>query len=102
MMRKIVSMFVVAIFLFGAAVFAGAPAIEGTVVKVTKDSITLKVGTEEKTFTYDKELKFTLNGKRPSSLTVNPGDKATVVADKNNVADKVDIVPQNSQSTGGK
>lgn len=97
---KRISILVLAVFLFGALAYAATPAIEGTVQKIGKDSITVQVGSDQQTFTFDKELHITVNGKRPHALTVKPGDKASIVAGKNNVAEKLDITPQNGTTTG--
>jgi hypothetical protein len=93
-------MLVLAIFLFGALAYAGSPKIEGTVQKIDKNSITVQVGSEQQTFTFDRELRITFNGKRTHEMSIKPGDKATIVAGKNNVAEKLDITPQSGSSTG--
>ena len=91
MMKKL-SLLVIAVFLLGSvSVFAKDAAVEGTVQKMDKQSITIQVGSEQKTYSFEKGLKITVDGKRPKELTVKPGDKATVVADKNNVAKKIDF-----------
>lgn len=84
----------------GFAYAAKAATAEGTVEKMSKDSITLQVGGESKTFTFQKSMKVTVNGKRPSTLTVKPGDKATVWADKNNAAEKINVIPQGEAGAG--
>lgn len=99
-MLKKVSFLVMAVFLFGALAHAAAPAVEGTVQKIDKSSITVQVGSDSKTFTFDRSLKFTVNGKHPANLTVKPGDKASIVANKSNVAEKIDVTPQSGAGTG--
>lgn len=99
-MLKRVAFLALAAFLLGAFAYAASPAVEGTVQKIDKESVTIQVGSDQKTFTFDKGLKFTVNGKRPHELTVKPGDKATIVADKKNVAEKIDITPQSTMATG--
>lgn len=100
-MAKKLSLLVAAIFLVGALAQAAAPAVEGTIQKINKDSITVQVGSDQQTFTFDKDLKITVNGKHTHMLTVKPGDKATIVAGKNNVAEKLDVTPQTAE-TGSK
>lgn len=99
-MLKRVAFLVLTVFLFGAVAHAASPAVEGTVQKINKDSITVQVGSDQKTFTFDKKMKFTVNGKYPHALTVKAGDKATIVADKKNVAEKIDIAPQSATVSG--
>ena len=99
-MLKRIAFLVLAVFLFGALAHAAAPALEGTVQKINKDSITIQVGSDQKTFTFDKKLKFTVNGKHPHEFTVKAGDKATIVAGKNNVAEKINITPQSAAVSG--
>jgi hypothetical protein len=95
------SILMIAVFLFAGFAHAAKQATaEGTVEKMNKDSITLQVGGESKTFTFKKSMKVTVNGKRPSTLTVKPGDRASVWADKNNVAEKINITPQGEAGAG--
>jgi hypothetical protein len=101
MLKKISFLVLAAVMIVGGFAHAGKAAVEGTIQKIDKGSITLKVGSEEKTFTYDRGLNFTVNGKRPKELKVKPGDKATVTADKKNVAQKIDITPQAVSETSG-
>lgn len=98
-MLKRIAFLVVAVFLFGALAYAASPAVEGTVQKIDRNSITIQVGSDQKTFTFDRDVKFTMNGKVPNALTVKPGDKASVVANKKNVAEKIDITPQASAAS---
>jgi hypothetical protein len=94
---KRISILMIAVFLFaGFAGFAAAKSAtaEGTIQKMDKSSITLQVGGESKTFSYKKNMKITINGKRPSNVTLKTGDKASVWADKNNVVEKIDVTPQ--------
>jgi hypothetical protein len=101
MMRKL-SLIVLAVFLFGAvSAFAKDAAVEGTVQKMDKNSITVQVGSEQKTFTFERGMKITVDGKRPKELTVKPGDKASIVADKNNVAKQIDFTSEGSESGTG-
>src|SRR3954467_11303921 len=99
MLKKVSYLLLAALFVATLS-WAAAPAIEGTVQKVDKNSITVQVGSDQKTFTYDHSLKFTVNGKHSVQMSVKPGDKASVVADKNNVAEKIDIQPQSGTATG--
>ena len=98
-MLKRIAFLVLAVSI-GAIAYAAAPSVEGTVQKVSAKSITIQVGSDQKTFTFDQAVKFTVNGKEPSALKVKPGDKATIVADKKNVAQKIDITPQADTGTG--
>jgi len=98
---KRISILMIAVFLFaGFAHAAKSATAEGTIEKIDKSSITLQVGGESKTFTFQKDLRITVNGKRPSSLTVKPGDKASVWADKNNAAEKINVTPQAQSASG--
>jgi hypothetical protein len=100
-MLKRISILMIAVFLCAGLAHAAKPATaEGTVEKMSKDSITLQVGGESKTFTFQKSMKVTVNGKRPSTLTVKPGDKASVWADKNNAAEKINVTPQGEAGAG--
>ncbi len=99
-MLKRISILMVAVFLVSGFAYAAKATVEGTVEKMNKDSITLQVGGESKTFTFQKSMKVTVNGKRPSTLTVKPGDKAAVWADKNNTAEKIDVTPQGDSAAG--
>jgi hypothetical protein len=100
-MLKRISILMLAVFLSAGFAYAAKQATaEGTVEKMNKDSITLQVGGESKTFTFKKSMKVTVNGKRPSSLTVKPGDRASVWADKNNEAEKINVTPQGDSGAG--
>ncbi|HSE42182.1 MAG TPA: hypothetical protein VLH08_15565 [Acidobacteriota bacterium] len=100
-MLKRISILMLAVFLFAGLAHAAKQATaEGTVEKMNKDSITLQVGGESKTFTFKKSMKVTVNGKRPASLTVKPGDRASVWADKNNEAEKINVTPQSESGAG--
>jgi hypothetical protein len=102
MLKKLSFLMLAAVMIVGGYAHAAAKAaVEGTVQKIDKGSITLKVGSDEKTFTFDRGLRFTVNGKRPKELRVKPGDRATVTADKKNVAQKIDITPQAMSETSG-
>jgi hypothetical protein len=100
-MLKRISIMMIAVFLFvGFAHAAKQATAEGTVEKMTKDSITVQVGGESKTFTFKKSMRVTVNGKRPSTLTVKPGDRASIWADKNNEAEKINVTPQGESGAG--
>src|SRR5262245_37140196 len=102
-MKKI-SILMIAVFLFaGFAGFSHAAksaTAEGTIQKVDKSSITLQVGGEEKTFSFKKNMKITVHGKRPSNVNLKAGDKASVWADKNNAVEKIDFTPQAESAAG--
>jgi hypothetical protein len=100
---KRISILMIAVFLFaGFAGFAAAKSAtaEGTIQKMDKSSITLQVGGEEKTFAFKKNMKITVNGKRPSNVNLKAGDKATVWADKENAVERIDVTPQPQSAAG--
>lgn len=100
---KRISILMIAVFLFaGFAGFAAAKSAtaEGTISKMDKSSITLQVGGEEKTFAFKKNMKITVNGKRPSNVNLKAGDKASVWADKENAVERIDVTPQAQAAAG--
>jgi hypothetical protein len=100
---KRISILMIAVFLFaGFAGFAVAKSatVEGTIQKMDKSSITLQVGGESKTFAFKKNMKITVNGKRPSNVNLKAGDKASVWADKDNAVEKIDVTPQAEAAAG--
>jgi hypothetical protein len=100
---KRISILMIAVFLFaGFAGFAAAKSatVEGTIQKMDKSSITLQVGGESKTFAFKKNMKITVNGKRPSNVNLKAGDKASVWADKDNAVEKIDVTPQAEAAAG--
>ena len=99
MMKKI-SFALIAVFLFTFALHAATAPVEGTVQKVKNGAITVQVGSDSKEFTFKKNLKFTVNGKIPRSVSLKAGDKVAVEADKNNVAHTIDILEQSAASAG--
>jgi hypothetical protein len=100
LIMKRISILMIAVFLFaGFAGFSHAAksaTAEGTIQKMDKSSITLQVGGEEKTFSFKKNMKITVNGKRPSNVNLKAGDKASVWADKDNVVERIDVTPQSA------
>lgn len=101
MLKRLSFFILAAVMIVGGYAHAGKAAVEGTIQKIDKNSITVKVGSDQKTFTFNSNLKITVNGKRPRELTVKPGDKAKVIADKKNVAQKIDITPQAASEASG-
>jgi hypothetical protein len=101
---KRISILMIAVFLFaGFAGFSHAAksaTAEGTIQKMDKDSNTLQVGGESKTYTFKKSMKITVNGKRPSNVNLKAGDKASVWTDKNNAVEKIDVTPQAESAAG--
>jgi hypothetical protein len=90
---KRISILMIAVFLFAG--FATAKS-----ATVDKSSITLQVGGESKTFAFKKNMKITVNGKRPSNVNLKAGDKASVWADKDNAVEKIDVTPQAEAAAG--
>lgn len=101
MLKRLSFFILAAVMIMGGFAHAAKATVEGTIQKMDKSSITVKVGSDEKTFTFDRGMRITVNGKRPRELRVKPGDKAKVTADKKNVAQKIDITPQAASEGAG-
>lgn len=99
-MLKRISLFLIAVFLMVNFAHAANPAVEGTVQKIDKKSITLQIGSDQKVFTFGKFLRISVKGKHPKEYQIKAGDKATVYADKKNVTQKIDITPQSGSGSG--
>jgi hypothetical protein len=97
---KRISILMIAVFLFAGFATAKSATVEGTIQKMDKSSITLQVGGESKTFAFKKNMKITVNGKRPSNVNLKAGDKASVWADKDNAVEKIDVTPQAEAAAG--